>query len=90
VLTSLFTCLTAHSDTTSAFVNLFGNPWLWGALGVSLVLQIAVVHVPALNVAFGTAPLGLAQWVQCAAMASAVLWFSELLKLARRAAARQW
>ncbi|MBC7685963.1 MAG: cation-translocating P-type ATPase [Bdellovibrionales bacterium] len=85
VLTSLFTCFTSRSDTASAFSNLFGNRWLWGAIGLSLVLQIAVVEVSWLNVAFGTAPLGLAQWLQCAAMASVVLWFSELSKLLRRA-----
>ncbi|MES3021527.1 MAG: cation-translocating P-type ATPase [Pseudomonadota bacterium] len=84
VLTSLFTCLTVRSDAISAFARLSGNPWLWRALGLSLALQITVVHVPALNVAFGTAPLGLLQWAQCAAMASVVLWFSEVRKLARR------
>ncbi len=89
VLTSLFTCLTVRSDTGSAFAHLSGNPWLWRALAVSLALQVAVVHVPALNVAFGTAPLGALQWAQCAAMASVVLWFSEAVKLARRAAARR-
>ena len=88
VMTSMFTCLSVRSDTVSAFSHLSGNPWLWGALGLSIVLQIAVVHVPMLNVAFGTAPLSLLQWAQCAAMASAVLWYSEVQKLARRAAAR--
>ena len=89
VLTSLFTCVTARSDSASAFSNLLGNQWLWGALGLSLVLQIAVVEVPLLNVAFGTAPLGLMQWLLCMAMASVVLWFSELKKLLRRGLARQ-
>ncbi|MDB5746503.1 MAG: ATPase, type [Massilia sp.] len=87
VLASLFACLAARSDKVSAFVNFFGNRWLLGALTVSLLLQIAVVHAPLLNVAFGTAPLELIQWVQCAAMASVVLWFSELRKLARRGVA---
>jgi Ca2+-transporting ATPase len=88
VLTSLFTCLTARSDTISAFAGLGSNPWLLGALGVSLMLQIAVVHVPVLNVAFGTSPLELTQWVQCAAIASVVLWFSEVSKFARRGRVR--
>ena len=45
---------------------------------------MAVVHVPFLNIAFGTAPLALDQWLVCAAMASAVLVYSELQKLLRR------
>jgi Ca2+-transporting ATPase len=84
VFTSLFTCFTARSDTTSAFANLFANPWLWSAIALSLLLQVAVVHVPFLNIAFGTAPLALDQWLVCAAMASVVLIYSELQKLLRR------
>ncbi len=85
VFTSVFTCFTARSDTTSAFANLFVNRWLWSAIAVSLLLQVAVVHVPFLNLAFGTVPLTLDQWLLCAAMGSGVLWFSELRKLAWRA-----
>ena len=84
VFTSLFTCFTARSDTTSAFANLFANPWLWSAVALSLLLQVAVVHVPFLNIAFGTAPLAVDQWLVCAAMASVVLVYSELQKLLQR------
>ena len=59
VFASLFTCFTARSDTTSAFASLFANPWLWGAVALSLLLQVAVVHLAFLNIAFGTAPLAL-------------------------------
>ena len=85
VFTSLFTCFNARSDSASAFSHLFTNPWLWGAIALSLLLQIAVVNVPFLNVAFGTTPLLLNQWLVCAAMASCVLWYSELRKLIVRA-----
>ena len=37
-----------------------------------------------LNVAFGTVPLELEQWLACVAIASVVLWASELRKLAGR------
>jgi len=84
VFASLFTCFTARSDTTSAFVGLFANHWLWAAVTLSLTLQVAVVHVPFLNVAFGTAPLALDQWLMCAAMASGVLIYSEMRKLVNR------
>ncbi len=84
VFTSLFTCFTARSDSTSAFTHLFTNPWLWSAVALSLLLQVAVVNVPFLNIAFGTAPLAFDQWLVCAAMASVVLIYSEGQKLLRR------
>ncbi len=80
VLTSMFTCFTARSETASAFTNLFVNGWLWGAIALSVLLQIAVVNLGFLNLAFGTVPLGFDQWLLCAAMASMVLWVSELRK----------
>lgn len=85
VFAQLFNCFNARSETTSAFHHLFVNSWLWGAIALSLVLQVAVVHVGMLNVAFGTVPLAPAQWAVCLAMGSTVLWFGELRKLALRA-----
>ena len=84
VFTSLFGCFTARSDTASAFTHLFDNRWLWGAVALSVLLQVAVVHVGFLNLAFGTVPLALEQWLLCVAMASGVLWFSEGRKLVGR------
>jgi magnesium-transporting ATPase (P-type) len=85
VLAQLFNCFNARSESVSAFRHLFVNPWLWGAVALSVVLQVAVVHVGFLNVAFGTVPLAADQWLACAAMASVVLWFGELRKLVARA-----
>ncbi len=84
VFACLFNCFIARSDSSSAFSRLYTNPWLWGAIALSLALQIAVVHLGFLNVAFGTKPLTPGQWLFCAAMASSVLWISELRKLALR------
>ena len=86
VFAQLFNCFNARSETTSAFHQPFVNAWLWGAITLSVLLQVAVVHLPALNLAFGTAPLRLDQWAACAAMASSVLWAGE----ARKAALRRW
>ena len=85
VFTSLFGCFSARSDSASAFNQLFSNRWLWGAVALALALQVAVVHIGFLNVAFGTVPLSLPQWLLCAGMASVVLWASELRKLVGRA-----
>jgi magnesium-transporting ATPase (P-type) len=86
VLAQLFNSLNARSETTSALHRLFVNPWLWAAIALSVLLQLAVVHLPFLNTAFGTTPLTAQQWLVCTAMASAVLWAGELRKLAIRAA----
>jgi magnesium-transporting ATPase (P-type) len=85
VFAQLFNCFNARSDITSAFSNLFVNPWLWGAIALSVLLQVAVVNLGFLNLAFGTVALQLEQWLLCAAMASLVLWYSELRKLVNRA-----
>ena len=77
-------CSSDLSESASAFSQLFANRWLWAAVALALVLQVAVVHLGFLNLAFGTAPLSLGQWGVCAAMASGVLWYSELRKLVAR------
>ena len=84
VFACLFNCFIARSDITSAFSKMFSNPWLWGAIALSLALQVAVVHLRFLNIAFGTTALTSTQWLLCAAMASAVLWVSEVRKFALR------
>jgi magnesium-transporting ATPase (P-type) len=84
VLTQLFNCFNARSATASAFSALFSNPWLWAAVGLSAALQVAVVHLPWLNLAFGTVPMSAGQWGVCVLRASGVLWFSEARKRLRR------
>jgi P-type Ca2+ transporter type 2C len=59
VLAQLFNAFNARSDRVSAFHHLFTNAWLWGAVALSLALQVLVVQSPWLNEAFGTRPLSL-------------------------------
>jgi potassium/sodium efflux P-type ATPase len=80
VLAQLFNCFSARSETVSAFRHLFVNRWLWAAVALSVLLQVAVVHIEPLNVAFGTKPLGAQEWLLCVAMSSSVLWFAEMRK----------
>jgi magnesium-transporting ATPase (P-type) len=84
VLAQLFNCFNARSDRTSAFHRMFTNRWLWGAIALSTLLQVAVVELPFLNDAFGTAPLGLDEWLICVGLASVVLWADEAKKLVER------
>ncbi|NLJ53711.1 MAG: cation-translocating P-type ATPase, partial [Intrasporangiaceae bacterium] len=84
VLAQLINAFCARSQLRSAFSGLFVNGWLWGAVVLGLVLQVAVVHLPFLQPAFGTSPLSLQQWLTCLALASVVLWAQEAVKLVER------
>jgi magnesium-transporting ATPase (P-type) len=84
VLAQLFNCFNARSETASAFQGLFANRWLWASVALAVALQVAVVHLGWLNLAFGTVPLDGGQWLVCVAMASVVLWAAELRKLVLR------
>jgi P-type Ca2+ transporter type 2C len=81
VLFQLFNAPNARSDERSAFHRLFRNPWLRGALVLSIALQILVVYAPFLQPAFGTVSLNIGDWLVCVAVASSVLWLRELSKL---------
>jgi Ca2+-transporting ATPase len=88
MLFQLFNVLNARSDERSAFSELFQNPWLWGAVLLSLLLQFLVVYAPFLQPAFGTVGLSSMDWLLCAAIASSVLWLREASKLLARILAR--
>lgn len=81
---SLFTVFNSRSDERTAFRRLFVNGWLWGAVLLSAALQVAVIYVPFLQVAFGTTALSAGDWLVCVAVASSVLWVREIGKLIAR------
>jgi P-type Ca2+ transporter type 2C len=85
VFAQLFNAFNARSDRVSAFHHLFTNRWLWGAIALSVVLQVAVVQVPFMNDAFDTTALDVGDWLICVGLASVVLWAGEARKLVQRA-----
>ncbi len=89
VFVQLFNTLNARSALSSAFRHLFVNRWLWASLGLAVLLQLAVVELPLLQTAFGTASLDVWHWAICLGMASVVLWAEELRKVLLRALARR-
>jgi Ca2+-transporting ATPase len=89
MLFQLFNTFNARSDERSAFVGLFMNHWLWLAAGLSVGLQLLVLHVPALQQAFGTTALTGRDWLQCIMIASSVLWLREATKVVTRALDRR-
>jgi Ca2+-transporting ATPase len=89
VLFQCFNTLNSRSDERSAFVHLFANRWLWAAIAISIVLQLVVLYVPAMQRAFGTVGLSVGDWLLCVAVSSSVLWLREANKLVTRAASRR-
>jgi potassium/sodium efflux P-type ATPase len=85
VFAQLFNAVASRSALQSAFVGLFSNKWLWGAIGISIGLQVLVIYVPFLNTAFGTTPLSAVAWFECIGLAAFVLVASELRKIVLRA-----
>ena len=64
--------------------KLIGNPWLLGALSLSSVMMVVVVHWRPLQVAFHTERLLASDWLIAVAFASLVVWAVELFKLFSR------
>ena len=89
VFAQLFNALSSRSHLQSAFVGLFSNKWLWGAIGLSVALQLVVIYVPFLNGPFGTVALSPVAWVECICLAAIVLIASELRKIVLRAMAKR-
>jgi len=84
MLFQLFNLFNARSDRQSALGRVFENRWLWGAIILSIALQLSVVYVPFLQHAFSTQALTGRDWLRCTLVASTVLWIREIEKLVRR------
>lgn len=80
----LFNALNSRFFDRSVFTNLGGNLWLWGAILLSLGLQVLVIYVPFLQEPFGTEPLSASDWLICLGVGSIILWFGEAEKLITR------
>jgi magnesium-transporting ATPase (P-type) len=84
-----FNVLNCQSATRSALrLGLLRNPWMVGGVALSVLLQLAVLYVPAMNTMFHTVPLDLGVLGSLVVMASSVLWVEELRKLLVRVRAR--
>ncbi|MCG7297469.1 cation-translocating P-type ATPase [Brevibacterium sp. ACRRH] len=63
VILQLVNALSVRHAHRSMFIGLLSNRWLWLALAIGLLLQVLVVYVPILNVAFSTVPLDWEHWL---------------------------
>jgi len=75
----------ARSLTRSAFdARLFTNGWLWGAVAVCTLLQLAAVYVPFMRSVLHTVPLGAKDWGVVGGCALLPLAVVEVVKFVRR------
>jgi Ca2+-transporting ATPase len=78
----MFNVLNCRSETNSLFkIGVFTNMKLWGAILISILLQILVIHTP-LSTFFKTMPLTLMDWVYVILVSSSVLIIVEIYKFA--------
>jgi magnesium-transporting ATPase (P-type) len=83
-----FNVLNCQSPIRSALgVGLLCNRWLLAGLAASVILQLAVIYVPAMSTLFHTVALPAAVVILLAVVASAVLVAEELRKLLARSSA---
>ena len=85
VVVEMFNALNALSENESLLSHApSSNPWLIGAIAISLLFHLVILYVPWLATIFSVAPLSSREWY-------AVMWFSfpvipvdEILKFAAR------
>jgi Ca2+-transporting ATPase len=80
----LYNVFCCRSDWRSAFSGFFSNPWVIGAVAVSLLAHALVIYVPVLQAAFHTKPLAMMDWVIAAGAGASLLIVMEIVKLGLR------
>jgi magnesium-transporting ATPase (P-type) len=62
----LFNCRSLTHSFWS--LGVFSNLWVWGGIGLMLVLQALLTYWPPLNAVFQTAPIGWREWLEILAV----------------------
>ena len=76
-----FRAFNARSDERTVFkLGVFRNRWLVMAIFVAIMLQLAVVYLPSLQIAFGTVPLGIDKWAIIISAGAALFIIEETRK----------
>ncbi len=79
--TQLFNVLAIRSERESLFkIGLFSNKALLGAVILSVVLQLAVIYIPSMNLIFKTAPLTPVELIVTTALSSIIFFAVEIEK----------
>jgi magnesium-transporting ATPase (P-type) len=85
ILVHLGYVITARSTTKSAFTfSPFSNKWLMGGIAFTIIADLLIVYLPALNSVFRTVPFPIDWWPFVLAGLPAGFFIPELEKLVRR------
>ena len=85
-LAQVFHAFDARSQNRSIFTSrLFTNGWLWGAVAICLILQVAAVYLPLLQRVLRTVPPTPLEWAVIAGCSLLPVAVVELVKLMTRA-----
>jgi magnesium-transporting ATPase (P-type) len=85
VVVEMFNALNNISENSSLLlIPFWDNPWLLGAIGVSVALHCAIMYVPGLALIFGITHLSAAEWWQVVLLSAPVILVDECLKWASR------
>jgi len=77
----MFNVLNCRSEFNSLFkIGIFTNMKLWGAIIVSIIMQVIVVQVPLFNNFFKTVPLAGMDWIYVLLVGSSVFVVVEIYK----------
>jgi len=77
-----FRAFNARSDEKTAFkLGFFTNKWLLMGIGIAILLHVAVIYVPFLQIAFTTVPLAPWQWGIAIGAGAAMFVIEELRKV---------
>jgi Ca2+-transporting ATPase len=73
--------LAVRSERASLFsIGLLSNKPMLAAVGLTLLLQLAVIYIPVLQGIFGTVPLGIWDLALSLVLSTVVLWGVEINK----------
>jgi Ca2+-transporting ATPase len=83
VFFQIFNVFNVRSFRYSLFrIGALSNPYVVVGAAGSVLSQIVAIHTSFFQKVFNVAPLTLAEWVLCGAVASSIFWFEEMRKLA--------
>lgn len=84
-LSQTFHAFNARSQMETVFNSrLFSNKWLWGAIVMCVLLQVAAVNVPFLQQVLGTVPISMRDWALIAGLSLLPIGIVEIVKLGTR------
>lgn len=80
-LSQLFHAFNVKSNHSIFHKQIFNNPWLWGSLGIGILLQVAVMYIPGINTIFELESLSIQYLAIAFALSLAPLLIMEVTKL---------